>query len=241
MTKDIGGECTSESQPSKGQRLPLAHSGSREGLVTPRICKTLKSHSGAVTGSSTISFGRVRLSDTSSRFDIQTPDFGVMDTAATVTSGGGSRPRTGREFFGFDRQGPAGVELYDISPTNGVLLDRVGDDNPLIAKADFWSDQEDMDTRQYKECDADTRHFAGHPALIKARPNEESAEYNSDSCKDQVAARTVLLEVIHVAILSYLTAVKGQFSCSVKSRRPPRLSQSPLYKHQHLFATRNNL
>lgn len=206
MTKNIGGECSCESQPGEGHRFPMAHFRSYERLITPRIRKTLKSYSGAVAGGPAISFGGVRLSDTSSQFDIQALDFGVMDAAAAVASGGGSRPRTDRELSGFNGQGPAGIEMYDIGPTDGELLYRVGDHNSFVAKADFWSDQEDVNTSKNKECDADTRHFAGHPALVEARPCEESAERNSDSRKDQVGVGSVSFSVIHSVILSHLTA-----------------------------------
>jgi len=206
MAKNIGGECSYESESGESRRLPIAYFRSYERLVTSGIRKPLKSHSGAKCSGSTIRFGGVGLSNTSSCFDIQAPDFGVVDTATAVTSGGGGRPRTDRELFRFNREGPAGIELYDVGPTNGELLDWVGDDDSLVAKADFWSDQEDINTSKYKECDADTRHFAGHPALVETRPCEESAEHNSDSRKDQVGVGSVSFSVIHSTILSYLTA-----------------------------------
>ena len=206
MTKNIAGECSCENQPGETRWLPVAHFRSYQRLITAVIRKMPKSHSGAVAGGSTVSIGGVGLSDTSSCFDIQAFDFGVVDAATAVTSGGGSRPRTDRELFSFDRQGPAGIELYDIGPANGELLDRVGDDNSLVAKADFWSDQEDVNTSKYKECDTDTRHFAGHPSLVKARPCEESAKYNSDSRKEKVGVGSVSFSVIHTVIISYLTA-----------------------------------
>ena len=206
MTKNIGGERSCENQPGESHWLPIAHLRGHQRLVTAGIRKPLKSHSGAICSGSTIRFGGVRLSDASSRFDFQAFDFGVMDAATAVTSGGGSRPRADRELSGFNGQGPAGIKLYDIGPTNGELIYRVGDDDSLVAKTDFWSDQEDVNTSKYKKCDADTRHFASYPTLVEARPDEESAEHNSDSRKDQVGVGSVSFSVIHIAILSHLTA-----------------------------------
>ncbi len=173
-------------------------------LESARVLEALETNPGTVGGCSAIRVGRISRSNAARQFDTQTSDFRVMDTPTAVATRSGSRPRTDRKIFRFNRQSPAGVELYDICPTDGDFFERVSDDKTLVANGNLRTDQENINTYQHKEGNEYGRYFADGTTLVETRPYKESAEYNSKPGKDEISPRTVNLSVIHTSILSYL-------------------------------------
>lgn len=206
MTKNIGGNCGRKARHGEAQRFPLTYSTCSKGLEVSGILEALEPNPGTEGGSSAIRFRRIRRPNAARQFDIKTLDFRVMDTPTMVTARGGSRPRTDRKLFSFNRQSPTGVELYDVRPTDSDFFQRVGYHDTLITKRDLGANQKNVDANQHKECDKSARQFAGSATLVETRPSKESAENNSKPSEDQVGARAVGLLVIHPAILSHLEA-----------------------------------
>lgn len=206
MTINIGGDCGRKARHGEAQRFQVTYSSRTKGLEIAGILEALEPNPGTVGGSSAIRFRRVRRPNAARQFDIKTLDFRVMDTPTMVTARGGSRPRTDRKFFRFNRQCPTSIQLYNIRPTHSDFFERVGYDNTFITKRDLGANQKNVNANQHKECDKSARQFAGSATLVETRPSKESAENNSKPSEDQVGARAVGLLVIHPAILSHLEA-----------------------------------
>ncbi len=206
MSKEICGERRGESYTGKEERLQLAVPGSGERLVNSRILKALESDSRAVRGGSTISFRRIGASYALTPSDVETSNFTVMYAPSVMATRGGPRPRANRELLGFNRERPTVIELNYIGPADRELLKRIGDDNSFITKADFRTDQKDIDTCKHEESDEAARKFADLPTLVETRPDKESAENNSDTRKKKVGLRAVRFGVVHTSILTHLAA-----------------------------------
>ena len=206
MTKSVSGDCAYEARDSNKQRIPLTYSTRSEGLESVGMLEAFKSNSGAKGSSSTVGVRGIGFSNAFAHLDVKTLDLSVMDTLTLVAARSGSRPRTDRKLFSFNRQSPAGVKLYDVRPTDGENFERISDDYTFVTEGDFRANQKYVYANQYEKRYQNSRQFAGGVTLVETRQDKKSTEYGSNPGKDQVGARTVDLSVIHPAILSHLLA-----------------------------------
>ena len=206
MTKKIGGNRGRKACHAEGQRFQLTYTTRGKGIETAGILEAFKTNSGTKSSGSAVGVRGIGFSNTFAELDIKTLDFSVVNTPTAVAARRGSRPRTDRKLFSFNRQSPTSIQLYNVRPTHSDFFERVGDDNTFIAKRDLGANQKYVDANQHKECDQSAREFAGSATLVETRPRKESAENNSKPSEDQVGARAVGLLVIHPAILSHLEA-----------------------------------
>ena len=206
MTKSVSRYCAYEARDSNKQRFPLTYSICSKGLVAARILEALKANPGAKGSSSTVGVRGVGFSNAFAQLDVKTLDLSVMDTLTLVAAGSGSRPRTDRKLFSFNRQSPAGIQLYDIRPTHGDFFQRISDDYTFVTERDFRANQKYVNTNQHEKRYQNARQFGGRATLVETRPSKESAENNPKPSEDQVGTRAVGLSVIHPAILPHLAA-----------------------------------
>lgn len=206
MTKGIDGNCGYQGCYSEDQRFQMTYSSRRQRLVAARILEALKANPGTVGSSSTVGVRGIGFSNAFAQLDVKTLDLSVMDTLTLVAAGSGSRPRTDRKLFSFNRQSPAGIQLYDIRPTHGDFFQRISDDYTFVTERDFRANQKYVNANQHEKRYQNASQFGGRATLVETRPRKESAKNSSKPSKDQVGARAVGLLVIHPAILPHLAA-----------------------------------
>ena len=183
----------------------LAHSRGGKRLMSSGFLKALEVDTRTIRDRSTIGIRGVGSTHTSTMIDIEAFDLGMVNTSAVSPRDGG-RPGAHRELFRLDRKSPTRIHGNHIGPTDGELFKRVCDDYSLIAEENFGAYQEDVNTNENKERHEEARYLGGGSALVETRPNKETAERHSNASEEQVSSRAVGTLIIHLTILSHLSA-----------------------------------
>ena len=178
--------------------VPISFKGVDFGV----IFKSCDSNSSAVNSGSTIGPGGVAGAHTLTPINSKSSDIFDVNIAGVVTPRSCSRPGTDTKVLSGEGEGPAGVKINNISPSDRYLLQRIGDHNALVVESNFWTYQEGIDAGENRSSDADTDLNRSGVALVEARPDKEPAHRHTYSGKDQVGARAVGIGVIHPRILS---------------------------------------
>ena len=110
-------------------------------IRTSRISKTLKSHDGKVSRSTTMSSRTITRTNKSIDSDIHSLDLAGMDSSAVIATGSGSSPRINNFASNLNAHGVFGVDTFNALPTHSDLIKWISDSNSLIKEFDLWSVQ----------------------------------------------------------------------------------------------------
>ena len=191
-----------QKERSYNQRSDLSASISFKGDGAGVILKSRDSNSSPIDSRSTIRPGGVAGAHALTPINSKSSDIFDVNIAGVVTPRSCSRPGTDTKVLSGEGEGPAGVKINNISPSDRYLLQGIGDHNALVVESNFRTYQEGVDAGQDCGSDAAIDCNGSGASLVEARPDKEPAHRHTYSRKDQVGARAVGIGVIHSRILS---------------------------------------
>ena len=171
-------------------------------ISTSRVLKTLKSHDGKISRSTTVSSRTITRTNKSIDADIHPSDFAGMNSSAVVPAGSGSSPRVDSFVSNLDAHGVFGINAFNALPTHSDLIKWISDSDSLIKEFDLWSVQNQI----AQNCCESTPGCCDYASMKVA--SEESL--NNHNCDNNVgnesgknaAAGPEDIKVTHAPILS---------------------------------------
>jgi len=169
---------------------------------TSRISKTLKSHGGKISRSTTMSSRTITRTNKAADSDIHSLDLTGVDSSAVIATGSGSSPRINNFVSDLNTHGVFGVDTFNALPTHSDLIKWICDSNSLIKEFDLWSVQNQVAQGHCEDapnCCTD--------ASVDIASEESLNNHNRDNTVGNesgknAAAGSEDIDVTHAAILS---------------------------------------
>ena len=171
-------------------------------IRTSRISKTLKSHDGKVSRSTTMSSRTITRTNKSIDSDIHSLDLAGMDSPAVIATGSGSSPRVNNFVSNLNTHGVFGVDTFNVLPTHSDLIKWISDSNSLIKEFDLWSVQNQVAQSCCEDApDCCTDASMGIASEEGLNNHNRNNTVGNESSKN-AAARPEDIDVTHALILS---------------------------------------
>ena len=171
-------------------------------INTSRTLKTLKSHDGKISRSTTVSSRTITRTNKSIDADIHTSDFAGVDRSAMVSTGSGSSPSVDSFVSNLNAHGVFGVNAFNTLPTHSDLIEWISDSNSLIKEFDLWSVQNQVTQNCCESspgcCDNTSMKIAAENSLN----NHNCDNYVGNESGKNAAAGPEDIKVTHAPILS---------------------------------------
>ena len=169
---------------------------------TSRISKTLKSHDGKISRSTTMSSRTITRTNKAADSDIHSLDLTGMDSSAVISAGSGSSPRINNFVSDLNTHGVFGIDIFNALPTHSDLIKWISDSNSLIKEFDLWSVQNQVAQgccEDAPDCSTD--------ASMGIASEESLNNHNRDNtvgneCSKNATAGPEDIDVTHAPILS---------------------------------------
>ncbi len=182
--------------------VPRSLSGRHKGYGSIVSSELFQTNFGPIGCSSTVRSWGVGGSNNAIQFDSKTNYFIDMNISGLVSSWSSGSPCAHSKFFSFDGHGPLGLEFANVSPTDDDFFRRISYYDPFITESDLGMNQKYINEVKNEERKKNACNFTGYTTLVESRPNEEKAEHDSDSSKDEIGFWSVNFNVGHASILS---------------------------------------
>ena len=199
---DIKNDAQYTADNQSEQPMCITNNAAFTTIRTSRISKTLKSHDGKVSRSTTMSSRTITRTNKSINSDIHSLDLTGVDSSAVVSAGSGSSPRINNFVTDLNAHGVFGIDTFNALPTHSDLIQWISDSNSLIKEFDLWSVQNQV----AQSCCEDAPDCCTDASMGIA--SEESLNnHNRDNtvgneCGKNAAAGPEDIDVTHAPILS---------------------------------------
>ena len=120
-----------------------------------------------------------------------------MNSSCVVPTRSGSRPSMDLLLSEQDVHRVAGFNRVDISPTNGVLVERIGYDDSFIIESDFGSDEEQVCDARNERADDQCGNSSLQIALVEISARHSSTENEDSKSVEETASRSERLRIVH--------------------------------------------
>ena len=167
-----------------------------------RISKTLKSHDGKVSSSTTMSSRTITRTNKSIDSDVHSLDLAGMDSSAVIATGSGSSPRINNFVSNLNTHSEFGVDTFNMLPTHSDLIKWISDSDSLIKEFDLWSMQNQVAQSCYEgtpDCCTNAPMGIAHEESLNNH-NRDNAVGNESG--KNAAAGPEDFDVTHTPILS---------------------------------------
>ena len=138
---DIKNDSQHTADNQSEQPIFISNNAAVTTVRTSRISKTLKSHDGKISRSTTMSSRTITRTNKSIDSDIHSLDLTGMDSSAVISAGSGSSPRINDIVSDLNTHGVFGIDTFNALPTHSDLIEWISDSNSLIKEFDLWSVQ----------------------------------------------------------------------------------------------------
>ena len=171
-------------------------------ISTSRISKTLKSHDGKVSRSTTVSSRTITRSNKSIDTNIHSLDFTGMDSSTVISAGSGSSPSVNNFAANLNAHSVFSIDAFNSLPTHSDLIKWISDSDSLIKEFDLWSMQNHVAQSCCENSPDCCNEASMQIANEKTLNNHNRDNQVSHNGSENAASRPEGIQIIHTPILS---------------------------------------
>ena len=171
-------------------------------ISTSRISKTLKSHDGKVSRSTTVSSRTITRTNQSIHANVHPLDFAGVDSSTVIPTGSRSCPSVDSFVANLNAHRVFGINAFYALPTHSDLIKWISDSDSLIKEFDLWSVQNQVDQSCCEDApDCCTDASMGIASEESLNNHNRDNTVGNESSKN-AAAGPEDIDVTHAPILS---------------------------------------
>jgi hypothetical protein len=207
-TERVEGKCNDQAADSKTGTSVIDASFA---LATSEafLLELFQSQLGEVASLSAITSRGFSWSDLSVEANIHPFDLSVVNTPGVVSTWGWSSPGVDGLSSDLNAHRVAGFDAFDAMPTNGNLLQGIGNANSLIEDLNLWVNKEQVRTAQDKACPRNRNEVSLDTSSGNGLGNESQNNEGSNASGEPDRARAVAVDIIHSTIFSQQPGLEG--------------------------------
>ena len=199
---DIKNDTQHKADNQNEQSIFIRNSAAVTTVRTSSVSKTLKSHDGKISRSTTVSSRTITRTNKSTNSDIHPLDFTGMDSSAVISTGCGSSPRINNFAANLNAHSVFSIDAFNSLPTHSDLIKWISDSDSLIKEFDLWSMQNQVAQSCYEgtpDCCTNAPMGIAHEESLNNH-NRDNAVGNESG--KNAAAGPEDFDVTHTPILS---------------------------------------
>ncbi len=185
-----------------GQTIFVNNHAAVTTVRTSRVSKTLQSHDGKISRSTTVSSRTITRTNKSIDTNIHASDFAGMDSSAVVPAGSRSCPSINNFVSNLNTHSVFGVNAFNALPTHSDLIKWISDSDSLIKEFDLWSVQNQV-AQSCCESTPSCCDYAAMQVTTEESLNNHNCDSNvSNESGKNAAVGSENIKVTHTPILS---------------------------------------
>ena len=199
---DIKDNSQSATNNQDGQAILVNNNAAVTTINTSRVSKTLKSHDGKISRSTTMSSRTITRTNKSIDSNIHAFDVTGVDISTVIPAGSRSGPSVDSFISNLNAHGVFGINAFDTLPTHSDLIKWISDSDSLIKEFDLWSMQNHIAQSCCENSPDCCNEASMQIANEKTLNNHNRDNQVSHNGSENAASRPEGIQIIHTPILS---------------------------------------
>ena len=199
---DIKNDTQHKADNQNEQSIFIRNSAAVTTVRTSSVSKTLKSHDGKVSSSTTVSSRTITRSNKSIDTNIHSLDFTGMDSSTVISAGSGSSPSVNNFAANLNAHSVFSIDAFNSLPTHSDLIKWISDSDSLIKEFDLWSMQNHIAQSCCENSPDCCNEASMQIANEKTLNNHNRDNQVSHNGSENAASRPEGIQIIHTPILS---------------------------------------